>query len=143
MKTKIITILLFSLMIPNLAFAAWWNPATWFDREKPSLSEELEVENAEETSDTANPDTEKVSSPARPENLQSELQIARKEIQNKDKEITSLKKALVELQKNLASANPQCKSAVVEKIVYQDRIVERPAPYTVRHGTNVPQRASA
>src|SRR3989338_2105194 len=29
MKTKIIVIFLFSLMIPNLAMAAWWNPFSW------------------------------------------------------------------------------------------------------------------
>ena len=126
MKNKIPIILLFSLMIPNLAFAAWWNPITWFVRENPDQLEELEAENSVETPDAANPDTENVSLPTRPEDLQSELQTARKEIQEMNTEISSLKKALAVLQKNLASANPQCKPAIVEKIVYQDRIVERP-----------------
>jgi hypothetical protein len=30
MKNKIIPIILFALLIPNLAFASWWNPFSWF-----------------------------------------------------------------------------------------------------------------
>ena len=33
MKNKIIVVFLFSLLIPNLAFASWYNPFSWFKKQ--------------------------------------------------------------------------------------------------------------
>lgn len=33
MKNKIIVIFLFFILIPNLAFASWWNPFSWFKKQ--------------------------------------------------------------------------------------------------------------
>jgi hypothetical protein len=33
MKNKIFVVVLFSLLIPNLVFASWWNPFSWFKKQ--------------------------------------------------------------------------------------------------------------
>src|SRR3990167_385962 len=136
---KTLSILFISLIFltPQIVSAVWWNPGTWFKKDVPK--EELKQDTGEEkpnvvkqekkptiNTSSKNKETPKVELPAQASNLQSELQMVKGEIENKNTEINSLKKTLAELQKNLAQENPQCKQVVIEKVVYQDRIVEKP-----------------
>ena len=136
---KTLSILFISLIFltPQIVSAVWWNPGTWFKKDVPK--EELKQDTGEEkpnvvkqekkptiNTSSKNKETPKVELPAQASNLQSDLQMVKGEIQNKNTEINSLKKTLAELQKNLAQENPQCKQVVIEKVVYQDRIVEKP-----------------
>ena len=132
MKKLLLSILIITLIIPNVALAKWWNPGTWFKKD-PAQVEEIkkeppvtaESEKKANTANALNADEKKGSSSIPPDNSKAELQLAKKEIQNKNTEIASLKKTLADLQKNLTPANSQCKSAT-ENIVYKDRVVEKP-----------------
>ena len=136
---KTLSILFISLIFltPQTVSAVWWNPGTWW--KKDVSQEELKQDIVKEkpnvvkqekkpiiNTSSKNKETLKVELPAQTSNLQSELQMVKGEIENKNTEINSLKKTLAELQKNLAQENPQCKQIVIEKVVYKDRVIEKP-----------------
>ena len=38
MKKNLLILIITILIIPQITLASWWNPFTWFDKEKPTLA---------------------------------------------------------------------------------------------------------
>lgn len=111
--SRILTItLIVSFILPNLAFASWWNPGTWFTKDQTVKLEDMKGVIGQQTANVTELAT---STPAQSSGLQSQPQATNKTIEARDAEISSLKAIIVDLRKSLAATNLQCKQAVLEK----------------------------
>jgi hypothetical protein len=55
-STKILSMLVIGILLPQITFAAWWSPASWFNKDTPT-QEQVRIENKESTTnkDTQTP----------------------------------------------------------------------------------------
>lgn len=138
MKNKtpqLLMIFMFSLfIIPQITFAAWWNPVSWFEKEKTIQLNATSTKNSALESATVfksnNIPNNTDVSPGKTENKSSEFVntvLNESNIEN----VAELKATILRLQKEitLLQNKEQAKKTPtepVEKIIYRDRIIEKP-----------------
>lgn len=98
---SILIVLFISIILPNLAFASWWNPSTWFQKPEAQVVDkvvETPIEKIVEkpiektftkTVTVDNPDQAK-----QIKDLSEQVEVFQKSVSDKDAEITDLKTKL-------------------------------------------------
>lgn len=139
MKNKISLLLVIFvaslLVVPQVSFAAWWNPVSWFEREKTIQLNATSTKNSEDLESATvfksnNIPNNTDVSPGKTENKSSEFVntvLNESNIEN----VAELKATIFQLQKEitLLQNKEQAKKTPtepVEKIIYRDRIIEKP-----------------
>src|SRR3989338_4029643 len=96
---KILIVLLTALLVPQAAYAAWWNPITWFSRDKaPTIlpSTESHGSSTEEHSSPSAGTTEQdgvkqtAAAALSVPGISSNTEVTQREIEKRDAEIQSL-----------------------------------------------------
>src|SRR3989344_1495954 len=109
MKKLVITTLIFAFIVllsPNQSYAAWWNPLSWFSRDKETQVQEQKP--TQETAPISEPRTQDTDNSKTIEELRAEVATLKASLDNLYAAHTNLvndHNALLEYTKTIAASN--------------------------------------
>lgn len=121
-------------IIPQITLAAWWNPASWFEREKMfqlnATSTKNKVLESAIILKSHNISSSTTASFSKTENKPSELVNTVLDKSNTE-DVAELKATIFQLQKEITllqnkEQTKKVPAESIEKIIYRDRIIEKP-----------------